>query len=256
MELIQDLMRDWYLTLSQFSAALRAPLSNVTSQTGLPFLGALLFGLVGSVAPCQLTTNLSAIAYVSRRVGEGRTLSEAIAYTLGKILVYLLVGGAVIFLGLQLQQAAIPVVVGTRKAVGPLMIIIGVGLLGLIRLRGSISRGFSSRLRSHLPQGGLSGAFSLGVVFSFTFCPTLFWLYFGLMIPLALASTGGWTFPALFALGTSLPLLAFSALLNSGTDLSNKWMERLKRSQRRIGQVSGAIFILAGINDTLTYWFI
>jgi hypothetical protein len=42
MELIQDLMRDWYLTLSQFSAALSVPLSNVTSQTGLPFLGALL----------------------------------------------------------------------------------------------------------------------------------------------------------------------------------------------------------------------
>ena len=256
MEFLQEIMREWYLILSQFSAMLSVPLSNASGQIGLPFLGALLFGLVGSVAPCQLTTNLSAMAYVSRRFREGRTLSEAMAYTLGKVFVYLLVGGAVIFLGIQLQQAAIPVVVVTRKVVGPLMIIIGVSLLGLIRLRGSVGRRFSSWLQSHLPQGGLSGAFSLGVVFSFTFCPTLFWLYFGLMIPLALASAGGWTFPGLFALGTALPLLAFSALLDCGSDVSNKLTERLKRSQRRISQVSGAIFILAGINDTLTYWFI
>ena len=106
------------------------------------------------------------------------------------------------------------------------------------------------------PQRGVIGAFSLGVVFSFTFCPTLFWLFFGLMIPLALISTGGWTYPSLFALGTVVPLLVFSGLLASGSDLSSKLTERLKRSQRRISQVSGVIFIVAGINDTLTYWFI
>lgn len=256
MEFIQEMMREWYLILSQFSAALSVPLSNVTSQIGLPFLGALLFGLVGSVAPCQLTTNLSAMAYVSRRVGEGRTWSEAMAYALGKVLVYLLVGGAVIFLGIQLQQAAIPVVVVTRKIVGPLMILIGLGLMGLIRLRGSFGSRLASWLQSRLPQGGVSGAFSLGVVFSFTFCPTLFWLFFGLMIPLALISAGGWTFPGLFAIGTALPVLAFAGLLASGSDLSSKLTERLKRSQRRISQVSGFIFILAGVNDTLTYWFI
>ncbi|HBA40238.1 MAG TPA: hypothetical protein DCZ05_10995 [Deltaproteobacteria bacterium] len=256
MELIQEMMREWYLILSQFSAALTIPVSRAASQVSLPFLSAVLFGLVGSVAPCQLTTNLSAMAYVSRRVGEGRTWSEAMAYTLGKVLVYLLVGGVVIFLGIQLQQAAIPVVVATRKVIGPLMILIGLGLVGLIRLRGSVGRKFSFWLQSRLPQTGVAGAFSLGVVFSFTFCPTLFWLFFGLMIPLALNSTGGWTFPALFALGTTLPLLAFTGLLSFGGGLSPTWMDRLKASQRKINLVAGAIFVLAGINDTLTYWLI
>lgn len=256
MELIQEMMREWYILLSQMSVALSVPVKQVADSAQLSFLSALLFGLIGAMSPCQLTTNLSAMAFVCRRAGEGRAWREALAYALGKILVYMLVGGAIIFLGVKLDQAAIPVAVAARKVIGPLMILIGLGLMGLIRLRGSFGSRLASWLQSRLPQGGVSGAFSLGVVFSFTFCPTLFWLYFGLMIPLALASAGGWTFPGLFALGTSVPLLAFSALLNSGTDLSNKLMERLKRAQRRISQVSGAIFILAGLNDTLTYWFI
>jgi len=160
------------------------------------------------------------------------------------------------FLGLQLQQAAIPVVVVIRKAVGPLMILIGLGLVGLIRLRGSVGREFFFWLQSRIPQTGVAGAFSLGVVFSFTFCPTLFWLFFGLMIPLALISTGGWVFPGIFAVGTTLPLLAFVGLLAMGSDMGRTLTGRLKKSGRRITQFSGVIFILAGINDTLTYWFI
>jgi len=256
LEVIQEIMGEWYLVLSRFSAALTLPVSQVASQVKLPILSAVLFGLVGSVSPCQLTTNLSAMAYVSRRVGEGRAWSEALAYTLGKVLVYMLVGGAVIFLGLQLQQAAIPVVVAARKAIGPLMIIIGLGLVGFIRLRGSVGRHLARWFQSRLPRGGVSGAFFLGVVFSFTFCPTLFWLFFGLMIPMALISSGGWTFPAIFAVGTALPLLVFAGLLDSGSEMSETLMERLKRSSRRASQFSGVIFVLVGINDTLTYWFL
>jgi len=96
----------------------------------------------------------------------------------------------------------------------------------------------------------------LGVVFSFTFCPTLFWLFFGLTIPLALISTGGWTFPGVFAVGTALPLLAFAGLVAYGSEVNRSLMERLKRSHRRVSQFSGGIFVLVGINDTLTYWFL
>jgi sulfite exporter TauE/SafE len=256
MEMVQEWMRQWYLLLSELSAALTVPVSQVADQVRLPFLSAVLFGLVGSVSPCQLTTNLSAMAYVSGRAGEGRIWSDALAFTLGKILVYMLFGSAVILLGFQLQQAAIPVVVVARKAIGPLMILIGLGLAGLIRLKGSFGQRPTLWLRSRLPQKGVRGAFSLGVVFSFTFCPTLLWLFFGLMIPLALANSGGWAFPGLFAFGTVLPLLAFAGLLDSSSAMSTALMARLRRSHRHLSRLSGVIFILAGINDTLTYWLL
>ncbi len=256
MEAIQSLMREWYLLLSYASVTFGAPVKETADAINLPLLSVFLFGLVGALSPCQLTTNLSAMAYVSRKADEGKALQRALAYTFGKALVYTVIGGLVIFLGLKLDQALIPVVVAARKALGPFMILVGLGLLGLIRLRASVGQRFSSWLHSRLPLDGRTGAFSLGMVLSTTFCPTLFWLFFGLMIPLALSSAVGWTFPGLFALGTAFPVLAFSALLTSGTDFSERFMERLKRSQRGINQASGVIFILAGANDTLIYWFL
>jgi cytochrome c biogenesis protein CcdA len=256
MEVLGEMMREWYVLLSRMSVAFSIPVKQLADASQLPILAVLLFGLVGALSPCQLTTNLSAIAYVSRKAGDGQVWSEALAYTIGKVLVYTLAGGAIIFLGLTLQQSAIPVVVVTRKVVGPLMILIGFGLLGLIRLRGSFGRRLSCWFEARLPKRGLIRAFSLGAVFSFTFCPTLFWLFFGLMIPLAVTSAGGWIFPSVFALGTVLPLLVFAGILASGNDLSSKLTERLSRYQHSIGQISGVVFILAGVNDTLTYWFI
>jgi cytochrome c-type biogenesis protein len=254
MDVIKGLMAQWYLTLSQFSAALTVPVSDLADRVELPVLTVFLFGLVGAVAPCQLTTNLSAMAYVGSRVGEARPWREALAYVLGKVLVYTVLGAAAVAVGLQLQAAAIPVAVVARKVLGPLMIVIGLGFLGVLRLRGSVGGGVSAWLQARLPQGGVFRAFLLGVTFSFTFCPTLFWLFFGLTIPLALRSSAGWTFPGLFAVGTALPLLAFTALLVIGTDLAQGFVARVKRSHRLISRFAGTIFVLAGINDTLTYW--
>ncbi|MBI4527046.1 MAG: sulfite exporter TauE/SafE family protein [Deltaproteobacteria bacterium] len=256
MELIQEIMREWYVLLSRMSVTLSVPVKQFADQIQLPLFTAFLLGLVGSLSPCQLTTNLSAITYVSRKPAAGQVWSEALAYSLGKLLVYMSAGGAVILLGLRLDQATIPVVVAARKAIGPLMIIIGLGIMGLIRFRGSFGSRFAAGLRSRLPRTGTAGAFSLGMVFSFSFCPTLFWLFFGLLIPMAFISTGGWAFPAIFALGTTLPLLAFASLLAMGGDTSVALADRLKKSGRWIPRFAGGIFVLLGINETLVYWFI
>lgn len=251
---MQGLLAQWYVMLSQVSAALTVPVSDLADRMALPLVTVFLFGLVGAVAPCQLTTNLSAIAYVGSRVGEARPWREALAYVLGKVLVYTVLGAAAVAVGWELEGAAIPVAVVARKVLGPLMIVIGLGFLGILRLRGSIGHGAAGWLRARPPQGGAWRAFLLGVAFSFTFCPTLFWLFFGLTIPLALRSAGGWTFPGLFAVGTALPLLVFTGLLVVGTDLAQRFVTHVKRSHRLIGRIAGVIFVVAGIHDTLTYW--
>lgn len=257
MEWIQEAMRDWYQVLSQVSAALSVPVKGIADWAQLSPLTVFLLGLVGALSPCQLTTNVSALAYVSRRLGTGLVLREAMAYTLGKVTVYMVVGGAVVLLGLKLQQAAIPVVVMSRRVIGPLMVLVGLSLLGRIRLRGSLGSRVVPWLQSRVPESGISGAFSLGVVFSFAFCPTLFWLYFGLMIPLALASAIGWAFPGLFAVGVAFPLLVFASLLCLGVATKDRWLVNgLRRWQGRVTKFSGAIFILLGIHDTLVYWFL
>jgi cytochrome c-type biogenesis protein len=103
-------------------------------------------------------------------------------------------------------------------------------------------------------HGGIKGAFSLGVVFSLAFCPTLFWLFFGLLMPLALSSQGGWIFPGTLALWTALPLLGFTYALSLGTTLARGYVSRMKGLDRYLRRIAGVIVLLAGLNDTLTYW--
>jgi len=246
----------WYQILSRLNQAAVGPIDGVIRAINLPMASPLLFGLLGATSPCQLTTSLGAMAFVSRRGGEGRPFREALAYVAGKALVYSLVGAAVILAGAQLQASAIPVVVVARKILGPLMLVLGLGLLGLVRLPGSVGPALAARLQGWAAARGAGGAFLLGILFSFTFCPTLFWLFFGLTVPLALQSRVGWTYPPLFALGTGLPLLAFAGLFAAGSDLAVRWMGRVSGFHRIAARIAGVVFILAGLNDTLTYWFL
>ena len=247
---------EWYQFLSRLNQAAVGPIDGLIQAVNVPMASALLFGLLGATSPCQLTTNLSAMAFVSRKGGGGRPLREAIAYVAAKVLVYTVVGGAAIVAGLQLQARAIPVAVVARKVLGPLMLIVGLGLLGLVRLPGSEGTGLRERFQAWSSEMGARGAFLLGVLFSFTFCPTLFWLFFGLTVPLALQSPVGWSYPALFAAGTALPLLAYALLLTAGSDLAGRWLRRVGGMHRVAARIAGLVFILAGLNDTVTYWFL
>lgn len=250
------LINEWYILLSQVSVFLGEPIRQLAGRIDVPLVNAFLFGLIGATAPCQLTTNLSAIAYVSRDPGMGRPWQEAVTYTLGKVIVYTSMGGATIVLGLQIAALTVPVVVAARKLLGPLMITIGVAFLGLLRLRMPLGYTLANALRRHMLPKGPWGAFWMGTVFAFAFCPTLFLLFFGLAIPLGLRSDAGVLVPGLFAVGTALPLLAYASLLMAGNELAGAFTRSLSRGHSTLKKVAGILLILAGINDTLTYWFL
>jgi cytochrome c-type biogenesis protein len=248
-------MLEWYAWLSQLNAAVSEPLTAWSERLNIPVLTALLLGLLGSTAPCQLTTNASAMALVAQRLTDVKAAwKTALAYTAGKIVVYSLVGSLILVLGLQLDLATIPVTVWARKVLGPLMLLIGLYLVGAFRLNVSLGQRLSRWLEARVPHEGIKGAFFLGLVFSLAFCPTLFWLFFGLLIPLALASQGGWIFPGTFAIGTALPLLGFTYVLSLGTTFAQRYITQMKGLDRYLRRIAGAIFLVAGLNDTLTYW--
>ncbi|MBI4571706.1 MAG: sulfite exporter TauE/SafE family protein [candidate division NC10 bacterium] len=191
-------MASWYLHLSQLSAWLGGPVNSLADRVDVPMVSVFLFGLIGAVAPCQLTTNLTAMAFVSRQTDTGATpLRLAVAYTAGKAVVYTSVGSLIILLGFRLDSAAMPVVVAARRTLGPLLI---------------------------------------------------------LTIPLGLRSPIGWSYPAFFALGTAAPLLALSGVTAIGGRAIAGSKPRVMQFGRMANRIAGAVFILAGVNDTLTYW--
>jgi cytochrome c-type biogenesis protein len=100
------------------------------------------------------------------------------------------------------------------------------------------------------------GAYLLGVAFSFAFCPTLFWLFFGLTIPLALRSAGGWAFPGLFALGASVPLLLATGIIAAGVVAIHQVTGNLARIGRPLRVAAAVVLLVAGFHDTLIYWLL
>jgi cytochrome c-type biogenesis protein len=189
---LHELAASWYAILSTLNAAVAGPLRELADSIDVPLVSALLLGLIGATSPCQLTTNAGALAYVARAGGPQRSAAvNAAAYLLGKALVYTVIGATVILAGRQLAQGSIPVIVAARKVLGPLMILLGLYLLGLLPLRFSFGQGLAGWLEARA-SSGVAGAFLLGAAFSFAFCPTLFLLFFGLTIPLALRRRSGW----------------------------------------------------------------
>ena len=158
--------------------------------------------------------------------------------------------------GRELATGTIPIIVVARKALGPLMLVIGLFLLGVLRLNVSIGHGLSSWLQERATGGGTRGSFLLGMAFALAFCPTLFLLFFGLTIPMALRSPFGVLYPPAFALGTTLPLIGLTALIGMGIGNGAGRFQGLRRVNRILGRGAGVVLLLAGLNDIFIYWFL
>lgn len=252
---MREIALTWYQVLNSLFVGLGAPLRDIAQAPGASLVTALLLGMLGATSPCQLSTNASAIAYLGLSANHPGTRIgwTSAAYIGGKVLMYSVVGLLAVLMKEGLQSAAVPVVVVTRKALGPLMLSIGLAMLGVWRPRLSLGHALSLRLRDRA-GGGAAGAFLLGVAFSLAFCPTLGLLFFGYVMPMAVASSAGPLYPAAFALGTSSPFILMSAMLGFGA--VTRMTARLTSWEPWIRRAAGAIFLLAGVNDTLLYWFL
>jgi cytochrome c biogenesis protein CcdA len=248
---VTELASAWYGVLSRASGEMSLSMRDVVIAGGIPPIAiVLVLGVIGAISPCQLTTGLSAIALIGRRP-HARQLLAGLAYVAGKATTYGALGLLFVAFGGIVTASAIPVVGVVRRILGPLMIVVGLALIGVLRSRvrlGTFDRlafAASDRFDATRP----SGAYALGVAFGLVFCPTLFLLFFGMVIPLTVTSAGGVLFPSVFALGTGLPLLIILLLM---------WLgfggQPSPALQRWLTRAAGVVAVLAGLNDTIIYW--
>lgn len=243
-----------YVFLSKISAVLSMPFMN-GSQSNIALLAALFLGFIGSVAPCQLSANAAAITYFASRQAQAKlSWSETVLYLLGKVVLFSVFGLLFWVFGQQISRELIPLFASARKLLGPLLIVIGLFLLGWIRLPFQFGARFSALMHSIAERaGGKGGAFLMGIAFSIGFCPTMFVLFFGSLMPLALQSSYGVVLPSVFAAGTAMPFLVFAAIA-VGFGLDRVIVKRAKRFGLWIQRGAGVLFIVLGISDTWTYW--
>jgi cytochrome c-type biogenesis protein len=209
------------------------------------------FGILTSISPCPLATNITAMSFVGRRVGSpGRVLLAGVLYTLGRSLTYMIVGALLVWSLLSAPRVSLVLQRTMNKALGPILIVVGILLLEVIALR-IPSSGFAQRAGARIAKLGSLGALLLGVLFALTFCPVSAALFFGSLLPLAVEQNSPFLLPALYGVGTGIPVLGFAVAIALGAKSLGKAFGRLTRVERWVRRVTGAVFIGVGIYLTL-----
>jgi cytochrome c-type biogenesis protein len=216
---------------------------------------ALWLGILTSISPCPLASNVAAISYIGRSVGSPRrVLAAGLLYSLGRALTYVLVGVIVVSSLLSVPAVSFFLQERMNQVLGPLLIVAGVLILGWIRLPlPSWSVGQAAGERT--ARSGLAGAGLLGVLFALSFCPVSAGLFFGALIPLAANAQSRVLLPAVYGIGTGLPVVAFAVLLALGAQWIGRAFSALTKIERAARPVTGIIFILAGLYLTLVHVF-
>ena len=65
----------------------------------------------------------------------------------------------------------------------------------------------------------------------------------------------GLAFPAIFAVGTTIPLMLFVALFAFGAQSLTPLVRKLRAADVWVSRLAAIIFILVGINEIALYWF-
>jgi len=223
-------------------------LGGITGNINIPVLSALLLGLITAISPCPMDTNIAAIAYVSRRVRERRyAVITGMLYTLGRMFSYSIIGALIIVAGLEVPGVASFLQDYGEQVLGPLLIVVGVIMLNINRMPFSLGGGRLSSIGEKVANWGMIGGFLLGALFAIAFCPYSAVLFFGVLIPLALKSAGGVTLPAVYAIGTGLPVLVFGVLISLGVARVSTWLNAVTRAEKIIRVAVSIIFIGVGI---------
>jgi cytochrome c-type biogenesis protein len=241
-----------YSLLSQISGLLSKPFFIMAKDLeSWPIFFALLLGLVGALAPCQLTGNISAVTlYGNRSIQNKIAWKDVFNFTLGKVAAFSLLGVLVWMLGKGIEHNLTVYFPWLRKIMGPILIMVGLFMIGLIKIKGTFNLFKSSKKYSHANP---FGSFMLGLSFSLAFCPTMFILFFITLMPVVLSSPYGFILPPVFALGTAIPLLIviFIIWYLGGSGVV---MKKGRKFGMMIQRTAGLLMLVLGILDTLTYW--
>lgn len=222
-------------------------LQTLLDNSTIPAITAFLLGLLTAISPCPLATNITAIGFISKDIeSRNRIFWNGILYTAGRIIAY--AGLGLLLIPILREGASIYFIQKTIGKYGEMIITPALILIGLFMLFGN---------RINLPKFGYSGtgikkrsswgALLLGVLFSLAFCPTSGVFYFGMLMPMAAAETGGYLLPFVFAIATGLPVIVVAWILAYSVAEIGKFYYRMQIFQKYMNIIIALLFIAVGI---------
>jgi cytochrome c biogenesis protein CcdA len=224
-------------------------------SSSIPVVSALWLGILTSVNPCPLASNIAAVSFIMKRIDKSSAVfASGFLYTLGRMAGYTVLGVLLTSSLLTIPQTAQFLQKYMNQLLGPVLIITGLFLLGLIRVS---TPGFSLSYTAagRLNNMGVMGSFPLGVLFALSFCPSSAALFFGSLLPLSLNNGSTVLFPAVYGIGTGLPVIAFAVVIAFGMKNISSIFKKVTAMEYWTRRVTGAVFILIGIYYVLAHIF-
>lgn len=220
-----------------------------------PILAAFALGLMTAISPCPLATNITAIGYISRDLtSKNKIFYNGLLYTLGRLISYTGLGVIIYFGASSFKVAKLFSQYG-EKFLGPLLIVIGVLMLNVIKIR--ISKkggGLSERVEQKAAGGSSWWAFLLGAIFALAFCPTSGVFYFLILIPMTVASPDGLLLPPVYAIATGLPVIIIAWLLAFSVAGLGTFYNKIKVFEKWFRLVAAVLFIVTGLYFMYIFW--
>jgi len=229
-------------------------LQHLLDSTNLPILSAFILGLMTAISPCPLATNITAMAYISKDIkNRKKVFINGLIYTLGRSISYTLIGLLFYFGASKFVIAGFLQKYGER-ALGPLLILIGLVMLDVIKLKIPGLGKLNEKIQNK-EKFDFWGILLLGMIFALGFCPYSGVLYFGMLIPMTISSVSGLYLPVVFALGTGLPVIIFAWFIAYTVGGIGTVYHKIQVFEKWFRRVVALVFILVGIYY-LKYLFI
>lgn len=220
----------------------------------MPWLTALVLGLMTAISPCPLATNITAVGFISRDIeNRNRVFINGLLYTLGRAITYTAIA-LIIFLGAdQLKFSGFFQRYG-EKIVGPLLIIIGLFMLDIIKIKFPGFNKLTSGMQDKKKWGYLD-AVLLGLLFALAFCPYSGVLYFGMLVPLTITSASGLYLPVVFAIATGIPVIVFAWIIAYTVSGIGGAYNKIRIFELWFRRVIAVLFIIIGIYYIIRIYF-
>jgi cytochrome c-type biogenesis protein len=214
----------------------------------LNVISALWLGILTSISPCPMATNIAAISFITRNLKSSkRVLWSGLLYSAGRMLAYVVIAVLAVASLLSLPETSFYLELYMGKIIGPLLIVVGIILLGILPLPFAASLPGSGKLQEKAGKWGIWGAALLGIIFALTFCPLSGALFFGSLIPLAVDGKSALLMPSLYGLGTALPVIACSFVIAFSVKSLGTFFQKLTRIEKWVRTITAVVFIGAGL---------
>ena len=204
-------------------------------------------GVITSVSPCPLATNIAALTYISRHSGTHKlaVLAHGGLYALGRASAYSLIGFLLVKSFMSAPSFSFFAQKYGNQVLSPILVLAGMYMLDMF------GRGFAGfnvfYLSKFKAKGGAASSLIMGAAFALAFCPISAALYFGVIIPLAAKNAAPFSLPLLYGVGTALPVIGLAVALDFGLKKISALTGLAANFEKYAKPATGWTFIACGV---------